>query len=43
MCKLEAPRITLVDVPDGKPQEKKESYINQMEADSMIDYYTSFL
>lgn len=31
--------ITFIDVTDGAEAEKKESYINQAEAEAVVEYY----
>ena len=36
-----SPKIILVDVPGSKAMDKKESFTNDPEADTMIDYYVS--
>ena len=36
------PEIILINVPDSKAEDKKGSFINEAEADAMLDYYTSF-
>ena len=37
------PSITFIDVPDSQSKKQSESYINEIEAQSMIDYYIAFL
>mgnify|MGYP006893276917 CR=1 FL=1 len=35
--------ITFVDIAKGEPEPKKESFVNEVEAEAMLDYYTTFL
>lgn len=37
------PEITFVDFPEGEHQSKKESFINEKEAQNVLDYYIGFL
>ena len=35
--------MTFIDVEDGEEEKKKESYINQIEAQALLDYYVNFI
>ena len=35
--------MTFIDVCDGDEEKKKESFINQVEAETLLDYYVNFI
>ena len=37
------PKVIFVNVLDGKVQEKKESFINNQEAEAVLDYYSAMI